>query len=159
MKLILDECITPRGANCAWDLGVDVAHICHRGRSGTSDTALWQYAEEEGRAIVTINEGDFVSMAKRKTHKGLVVMPSGLCRDDQVACLRAMCNFVVAEDKDGRTLENRIIWTDDSGAVREEHENAQRRLAIMRPQYPWTDSWKVFCSRLRRKQSERGGPA
>lgn len=130
MKLILDECLTPHGANCGWELGVDVTHICHRGRSGVSDTAVWQYAEAEGRAIVTINEGDFVSRAKGKTHKGLVVMPSGLSREDQLKCLRAICRFVADEDAACRSLENRIIWTDESGTILEDDD---RDTAAARP--------------------------
>jgi predicted nuclease of predicted toxin-antitoxin system len=120
MRLMLDECVTPRGANCGWDLGVDVAHISYRGRSGVSDTALWEYAEAEGRAIVTINEGDFVSRAKRRTHKGLVLMPSGLGRSNQLECLRAICKFIADENAAGRSLENRILRADESGIIVED---------------------------------------
>jgi len=63
LKFLLDENLSPRLAPRLAELGVYAMHIAHAGRAGLSDAALFRYAFEQDMAVVTINAGDFLTLA------------------------------------------------------------------------------------------------
>lgn len=119
MKLLLDECITPKGTRVGWDIGrgVDVTHVNQRGLSLPGDAEIWQIACHEGRAIVTVNSSHFLSMAEAGDHYGLFLMPSGYCRQEQLNCIKAICQFLADQDSELQDLTNRIFCVDDHGVI------------------------------------------
>lgn len=84
MKLLLDECVSPNLSRRLWMELVDNFSLRDRGLCGLADQSVFNLAQEDGRAIVTINEGDFERLAAAaETHAGIVVIPPGGSRDMQ----------------------------------------------------------------------------
>lgn len=86
MRLMLDENISPSLVKPLWDLGIDTTAVHHRDLLAASDFTVWTRAQAEERALVTINESDFEKLAaKTDDHHGLVTIPSGGSRADQLS--------------------------------------------------------------------------
>jgi predicted nuclease of predicted toxin-antitoxin system len=63
MKLLFDENLSHRLVDAIQDLFPDSAHISRVGlTSGTTDRQIWDYAKQNGFAIITADT-DFVTMA------------------------------------------------------------------------------------------------
>jgi predicted nuclease of predicted toxin-antitoxin system len=63
MKLLFDENLSRRLVEPTRDLFPDSAHVSQAGlTSGTSDRQIWDYAKQNGFAIITADT-DFVTMA------------------------------------------------------------------------------------------------
>jgi predicted nuclease of predicted toxin-antitoxin system len=125
MKLLVDACLTPQASGVGWGVGggvgVEVVHVNHRNRRTDDDTSLFRYAQEQGMAIVTVNEKDFASRAaKFVPHHGVFFVPAGLTRAQQVTCIKGIRAFVVAENDAQRSLTNRLLWVDENGVATSE---------------------------------------
>ena len=58
MSLLLDHNLSPRLASLLGDTFGPVAHVDALGMAETADTSIWDYAKENGQAIVT-KDSDF----------------------------------------------------------------------------------------------------
>jgi hypothetical protein len=80
VKLLLDEHISGRVARRLRDLGHDVVAVAELPTMhGRRDAAVFEWAQGEGRAVVTYDRGDFEEVIRRYTqtgrlHHGLVVV-------------------------------------------------------------------------------------
>jgi predicted nuclease of predicted toxin-antitoxin system len=75
VKLLLDENLSPRLVPRIAALRAFAMHVAHLGRSGASDTEVWEYAFQNDAAVVTINAGDFLVLARgAELHTGLIVL-------------------------------------------------------------------------------------
>ena len=103
LKLLLDENISPSLIRALWDRGVDTIALRDRGLLNVADHIVWRLAQEEDRAVVTINYGDFRRLASRSgRHAGLVIVPSGRTRDGQLRMVANVIEVRVAKARPGR---------------------------------------------------------
>lgn len=85
LKCLLDENISPSLGPRLWPYGVDAIHLRDRKLLGRADHDVWRYAVGESRTVVTTNGADFRKLAAAEAlHPGLVVIPSGGRRDEQL---------------------------------------------------------------------------
>jgi hypothetical protein len=79
LKLALDEMYAPAVAEQLRDRGHEVVAVTERADlRGTADEDLLAWAQTEGRALVTDNQGDFIPIHHRRIasghdHKGLIL--------------------------------------------------------------------------------------
>lgn len=112
VKLLLDEQLSPSVAQRLRSLdSIDVVHIRDRGRLGSTDREVLEFAFEDDRILVTGNVTDFLRLARaREIHCGIVFLLDGaLSRAQQVDLIRTVCNVLAAEFASGRDLVNRIL--------------------------------------------------
>lgn len=118
MRLVLlDECISPRMVRLLWAKGVDVVHVRDRDMLEADDHVIWQYAQEQGRAVVTINKGDFRKLAgATKAHAGVIIIPSGGNMEAQLAWLEAALDWITTSNT-GEGFLNRYIEVNENGDI------------------------------------------
>lgn len=115
--VLLDECISPRMVRLLWDKGVDAVHVRDRDMLEAADHVIWRYAQEQGRAIVTINKGDFLKLASTATaHAGVVIIPSGGNMDAQLSWLVAALDWITTSNT-GEGFLNRYIEVNENGDI------------------------------------------
>ena len=81
MKLYLDENLSPRIAEILRASGFDAASAHEVGNLGLADQAQLRHAARQGRALVTLDVGDFVGLAtealrQNEHHGGIILVPS-----------------------------------------------------------------------------------
>lgn len=109
-RLMLDENISPKLVNPLWDQGIDAIHVRNRGMLGFADHTLWEYANTEGRIIVTINKGHFMRLAKLSIlHPGILVIPSGGTRDEQFDYVMTAVTWAADRNYPGSAFANRYV--------------------------------------------------
>lgn len=112
VKLLLDEQLSPSVAQRLRNFeSIDVVHIRDRGRLGSTDREVLEFAFEDDRILVTGNVGDFLRLARaREIHCGIVFLLDGaLSRAQQADLLRTVCSVLAAEFASGRDMVNRIL--------------------------------------------------
>ena len=87
MKVYLDEDLSPVIARILRQKGFDVASAYEVGHIQLDDRAQLAYATSEGRAIVTANVVDFLTLAHEAVatnteHAGIIVIPSSFRGDE-----------------------------------------------------------------------------
>ena len=113
-KGLLDENQSPRNAIVLRAEGVDVVHVRERGLLETSDSIVLARAFEEGRAVVTANVNDFRKLiATSEVHAGVVAVPGGLLRDEQLELLRRL----IATLGSNADLMNRLLSVTFDGGI------------------------------------------
>lgn len=80
MKLYLDEDISPKIAEILRKNGVDAISAHKAGKLEASDDEQLTYAASDGRAMVTRNRDDFITLTVQyfetlKLHCGLIIVP------------------------------------------------------------------------------------
>jgi len=80
MKLYLDEDISPKVSVILRKKGMDAVSAHETGMLEASDVGQLSYAAAEGRAMVTRNRDDFITLTVQffealKQHKGLIIVP------------------------------------------------------------------------------------
>ena len=80
MKLYLDEDISPKVSVILRKKGLDAVSAHETGMLEASDEEQLSFAAAEGRAMVTRNRDDFVTLTVQffealKPHKGLIIVP------------------------------------------------------------------------------------
>ena len=83
--LLLDECMSPRIVVPLWERGLNVVHVRDRALLGEPDHVIWQFAQSEQRAVVTINAGDFKKLAaKTAAHAGVIITQAAGLRPNRL---------------------------------------------------------------------------
>ncbi len=85
MRLLFDENLSPRLVAKAAGFGVPAAHVAHIGLAGCSDPKIFRHASEHDFIVVTLNAGDFLTLAANiDLHPGLIVLRvAGLSAEEQ----------------------------------------------------------------------------
>jgi predicted nuclease of predicted toxin-antitoxin system len=112
VKLLLDEQLSPSVAQRLRKFeSIDVVHIRDRGRLGSTDRDVLEFAFADDRILVTGNVTDFLRLASaREIHCGIVFLLDGaLGRAQQEELLRRVCSLLAAEFASGRDMVNRIL--------------------------------------------------
>lgn len=93
MKLLLDEMISGQVADRLRQRGHDVIAVTAEPTlKGSSDTDIFQAAQNQGRAVVTYNRGDFQVLVEQygqegRDHQGLVIVNPKRHPNDQFSRL------------------------------------------------------------------------
>jgi len=83
VKVYLDENLSPRIAEMLRAAGVDGVSAHEAGRTGLDDRAQLAHATGQGRAIVTCDVADFVTLAAEAiaanvAHAGIILVPPSM---------------------------------------------------------------------------------
>ena len=115
-KLLLDECISPWLVPRLWQIGVDTACLRDRGMLTRPDHEVWHLAQQEERALATINKGDFEAFASIDPyHYGLILIPSGGTRHEQLAYLSSAISFANSTNRPNTWLRGRHLEVEING--------------------------------------------
>jgi predicted nuclease of predicted toxin-antitoxin system len=82
-RFLLDEDLSPRVAEVARGLGMDVKSVHELDRRGLSDREQLHLAAAEGRIFVTRNRDDYIALTVEfyrtgEPHNGVLIVPRGL---------------------------------------------------------------------------------
>jgi predicted nuclease of predicted toxin-antitoxin system len=111
MHILLDENVSPALATPLNRNGIPTQAVAYVGLSGADDPAVWAYAFSQNQVVVTLNAGDFLSLAAGvELHPGLIVRRvAGLSRSEQWAHIEPAIDYCMTEEMAGRSLVNRVI--------------------------------------------------
>ncbi len=90
MKLLIDENLSPLLAQWANEQGIEASAVIYVGLQGQPDIQVWRYAYAQSQIVVTVNVGDFISLAEKiDLHPGVIAFrEAGLDRATQWARLQ-----------------------------------------------------------------------
>jgi len=95
IRLLLDENISPKITPLLFEAGIDALPLRDRALLQISDHRVLTIATKEGRAVTTINLADFEKLAlKRKTHPGIIAIPSGGTRERQFTYIMTAADYL-----------------------------------------------------------------
>lgn len=115
--LLLDENISPKIVEQLWANNIDAVHIRDRDLLEAADQDIWRFANEQNRAVVTINGRDFLKLAQRsESHSGLIVIPSGANREGQLGFIMTAVAWVNSTNSSAG-FTNRYIEVSDKGEI------------------------------------------
>ena len=116
LKLLLDENLSPALVSHLGSDDLDVVHVRDRGRQGTPDHLIAEWAYIEDRVLVTANVHDFEKLARvRGLHPGLVLIEDGqMPRRTQMALMEQICAILVQHN---RNLVNRVLRVAANGRM------------------------------------------
>jgi predicted nuclease of predicted toxin-antitoxin system len=118
IRLLLDENISPNIAPRLWDNGIDAVPIRDRSMLRATDYKIVQLAQNEDRAVATINEWHFERLVmKMARHCGIAVIPSGGSRDEQFEYVMAIAKFWLASQNAMVAARNSITAVDEDMRV------------------------------------------
>lgn len=98
MRFYLDEHLSPRIAEIARRLGVDVLTTQEAGTLGLPDPEQLRFAAREGRCIVTRDRGDFIRftyefIAEGADHAGVLLLSPSLPPNDFARVATALARY------------------------------------------------------------------
>jgi predicted nuclease of predicted toxin-antitoxin system len=95
IRLLLDENISPKITALLFEAGIDALPLRDRALLQIQDHRVLTIATKEGRALTTINLADFEKLAaKRKTHPGIISIPSGGTRERQFTYIVTAADYL-----------------------------------------------------------------
>ena len=125
IRLLLDENVSPNIAAQLWQQGVNAIPLRDRSMLRVTDREVLAFAQSENRAVTTIDLSDFEKLvAGVATHAGIVAIPSGGSRDEQL-------NYILAAAARLREFPNPMNAARDHViAVNENLEVVTRRVVL-----------------------------
>lgn len=96
--------------------GVDVVHVADVGLARADDAAVLQWAQREGRIVVTRNYRDFAPLvetlaARRLPFPGVLFLATSLHHADADAHVRALTDWIVsAQQARKNPVERSFAW-------------------------------------------------
>jgi len=97
VRFYLDEHLSPRIAEIARGLGLDVVTAIELGRRRLSDQAQLELAAQDDRCLVTVDR-DFIGLTVRflesqQPHNGVLIVPTSLPSDHFTAIAQALKRY------------------------------------------------------------------
>lgn len=115
IRLLIDECLTPRLMDRAHKAGFEAHHVIHLGLAGASDLELFEYAFDNGFTVVTNNCADWLKLAQTKGfHAGLINILSNERGDRQIELFDAVLKIL----DNASDMTNRVVEVDRQGDIR-----------------------------------------
>jgi predicted nuclease of predicted toxin-antitoxin system len=112
IRLYLDEDVRPLLAHTLRERGYDAVSALDLGRIAMPDTAHFEYASEENRALLTFNIRDFVPLAARAMAEGKVF--PGLVVSDQIEIRELLRRTLrLLGQRSAADMANTIVWLSD----------------------------------------------
>jgi len=75
LNLLIDENLSPRVARWACEAGYPAEAAVHVGLAGATDAAVFAYAYRRSQVVVTVNVGDFITLAQQSDlHPGVIAL-------------------------------------------------------------------------------------
>jgi Domain of unknown function (DUF5615) len=117
VKLLLDEQISGKVAVRMQDGGCDVvAATAEPSLRGRSDPDLFDFAQRDGRAVVTYNRPDFETIVREyasanREHHGLVIVHPTRFPSSELGRLAAALNAFLDGPKLGRSF---LVWLQEA---------------------------------------------
>jgi predicted nuclease of predicted toxin-antitoxin system len=95
---LTDEDVSPRVAEIARGLKLDVVSVRDRGRLGWSDEDQLRAAAADGRVFVTYNRDDYIRLTRRffherEPHAGVLIVPGSIPRREPRRLVRALARW------------------------------------------------------------------
>jgi predicted nuclease of predicted toxin-antitoxin system len=117
LKLLIDENLSPLLARWANDQGVEASAVVHVALQGRPDIQVWQHAYAQSQIVVTVNVGDFISLAQKiDLHPGVIALrEAGLSRSMQWERLQEAIRYV--ETHCAGDLTNQVLEVKGVGDV------------------------------------------
>ena len=109
MQLLIDENLSPRVARWACEAGYPAEAAVHVGLAGATDAVVFAYAYRRSQVVVTVNVGDFMTLAASlDDHPGVIALREAeLNAHQQWNRLKAALAF--AEQTCGGDLLNHVL--------------------------------------------------
>ena len=115
MKLLIDENLTPRLARWACESGVPAEAVVHIGLSGAEDAAVFATAFSQDQVVVTVNVGDFITLAAGvDLHPGVIVLREAEL-SAELQWERVKTAMAFAEQACNGDLINRVLEVQERG--------------------------------------------
>jgi predicted nuclease of predicted toxin-antitoxin system len=98
---------------------MDTIHVRDRGMLGSSDRAVWRYAQDERRTVCTINANDFrkIAAGENSNHYGVLAVASGENPAAQFDMVMSGLNWITSESNSGSGFLNRYIEVNENGEL------------------------------------------
>lgn len=96
--------------------GVDIVHAAEIGMARADDASLLQWAQREGRIIVTRNYRDFAPLAealaaRRSAFPGVLFLASSIPHSDVGAHVRALTTWIAVVQQSGHnSVQGSCAW-------------------------------------------------
>lgn len=115
MQLLIDENLSPRLARWACEHGYPAEAAVHVGLAGAPDSSVFAQAFSRDQVVVTVNVGDFMTLAAGiEVHPGVIALREAeLNAQDQWLRLHAALTY--AELACGGDLLNRVLEVQADG--------------------------------------------
>jgi len=115
LKLLIDENLSPRLARWACESGVTAEAVVHVGLAGATDGAVFARAFSQNQVVVTVNVGDFITLAAGvDLHPGVIVL-----REAELSAAlqwdRLKTALAFAEQACNGDLINRVLEVQEGG--------------------------------------------
>lgn len=118
MKLLIDENLSPRLARWACESCVPAEAAVHVGLAGADDAAVFAYAFSNDQVVVTVNAGDFITLAAGvDLHPGVIVLREAELRAE-LQWNRLQIALAFADQDCDRDLINRVLEVQQGGDCR-----------------------------------------
>jgi len=117
LKLLIDENLSPQLAAWANDQGLEASAAIYVGLQGAPDIQVWRHAYAQSQIVVTVNVGDFLSLARTvELHPGVIALrEAGLARRAQWDRLQEAIEFVRREC--AGDLTNQVLEVKGAGEL------------------------------------------
>lgn len=129
-RLLLDANISPNIVPQLWENGVDAVALRDRSKLRIKDHQVLAFAQDENRAVATINEYDFDKLISgMETHAGVISIPSGGSREEQF-------DYIMAAVRELRATGNAMAAARDGLIMVDEDMSVTRRTVVKKASTP-----------------------
>jgi predicted nuclease of predicted toxin-antitoxin system len=121
VKLLIDECLSPKLAHELCKLGHDAIHPRDYGRLGEKDHEVHKRCIAEDRILVTHNAGDFRKLVGRaEIHPGLIIVESTDVATSltQIKATIAYVSMTAIDESAADFMVNRVIEVEADSRVK-----------------------------------------
>lgn len=116
LRFLFDQHVNGPAMHTLRAQGVDVVHVVEVGMARADDAAILQWAQQEGRIVVTRNYRDFAPLAealaaRRLSFPGVLFLATSVRHSDVGAHVRALTTWIAAAQQSGHNpVQNSFEW-------------------------------------------------
>ena len=116
LRFLFDQHVSGPALRQLRECGMDVLHVGEVGLSGADDPAIFHWAIQEKRVIVTRNYCDFAPLVEAFARKGdpfpgVLFFSSSIAHSDVGSHVRALLGWVAGAERLGRNpVESSLGW-------------------------------------------------